>query len=159
VNDAEFGAFFERRYTGACRFAAGMVGPDGAEDAAQDAFYKFYLVRGRLRAEADPAPYFYKILARTCLKVHRRRRLWAAVCHLLPVRKGRETADPERAATVFRSFSPRERAVFVLTEFRDFSDAEAARALGMAEATLRVHRHRARQKILRWEEESHAASL
>lgn len=159
MSDAEFGAFFEQRYTEACRFAAGMVGPDGAEDAAQDAFYKFYLVRGRLREGTDPAPYFYKILARTCLKTLRRRRLWAAVRHLLPVRKGREAADPEGAATVFRSFSPRERAVFLLTEYRNFTDPEAARTLGMAEATLRVHRHRVRQKILKWEEESHAASL
>lgn len=159
MNEEEFGAFFKARYTEACRFAAGMVGTDGAEDAAQDAFYKFYLVRGRLREDSDPTPYFYKILARTCLKVLRRRRLWAAVCHLLPVRKGREVTDPEGAATVFRSFSPRERAVFLLTEYRNFTDPEAAKALGMAEATLRVHRHRVRQKILRWEEESHAASF
>jgi len=159
VNEVEFGVFFKERYTEACRFAAGMVGPDGAEDAAQDAFYKFYLVRGRLRAETDPTPYFYRILSRTCLKVLRRRRLWAAVQHLLPVRKGREVTDPEGAATVFRSFSPRERAVFLMTEYRNFTDPEAARALGMAEATLRVHRHRVRRKIQRWEEESHATSL
>ena len=159
MNEAEFGIFFKARYIEACRFAAGMVGPDGAEDAAQDAFYKFYLVRVRLRAEVDPTPYFYRILSRTCLKVLRRRRLWAAVQHLLPVRKGLEAADPEGAATVFRSFSPRERAVFLLTEYRNLTDPEAARALGMAETTLRVHRHRVRQKILRWEEESHAASI
>lgn len=159
MDEKAFEEFFKAQYTPACRFAAGMVGPGAAEDAAQEAFTKLYLVRGRIREVNDPAPYFYRILVRTCLKVLRRRRLWAAVRHLLPVRKGQGEPDPEEAATVFRSFSPRERAVFLLTEYRDFSDPEAARALGMAETTLRVYRHRLRRKIRQWEEENHAASF
>lgn len=60
-------------------------------------------------------------------------------------------ADPEESRLLRRAIgrlSPRQRAAFLLHEWMGYSFEEAGRALGVKEATARVHAHRARE-ILR----------
>lgn len=152
MDDAAFEAFFRAHFIPACRFAAGMVGSGAAEDAAQEAFFRLLTRWRRLRDPARPEPYFYRILSSHCLNVLRRRRLWRRISHLFrpaPFIPHQEPDDPKRMLDLL---SPKERAMFMLTEVSALSDADAAVSLDIAESTLRVLRHRIRRKLSFMEE-------
>src|SRR5512136_1541142 len=101
MDEKAFESFFNAHYLQACRFAAGLVGFDGAEDLAQEAFYRLYLSRGKLQQDADPVPYFYGILSNTGLNLLRRKRIWDRVRLLLPSPRPQAASDPQTAAAAF----------------------------------------------------------
>ena len=148
-----FETLFPDHYPGACRFARGLVGAAEAEDAVQDAFARMYEQRDRLPELRRPEAFLFRILYRVCLNRLRRRSVWARVSGLLHLRSaGPQPGDGEELRGVWGRFTPREKAVFFLVDYRNWEPDEAARALGMSPATLRVHRHRIRRKITDWEE-------
>ena len=150
--DAGFETFFREHHLRACRFACALVGAAEAEDAVQEAFYRLYLRRGRLDGLDNPAAYFFRILFNRCRTILRRRQFRETVRGLF--RTASSGGAPDAALElrqVWETLTPRERAVFVLMDYQGWTAAETGAALGMAAATVRVHRHRLREKIQRWE--------
>lgn len=152
MNQADFDVFFTGRYARASRFACALVGAADAEDAVQDAFTRLLLRWNRCGDVLNLEAYFFRILYNICRTRLRRRRFRQTVLVLF---RPPAAADPPGGepslSDVWRTFSPREQAVFFLVDYQGWQPEEAARTLGMAPATLRVHRHRLRQKIVQWE--------
>ena len=150
-----FAAFFQRNHLAACRFACALVGGAEAEDAVQEAFVRLHLRQRRLPAVENPEAFFYRILYNVCRTLLRRRQVRTTLVGWLgrpdppqPPGAGLELSE------AWRTLSPRERAIFYLMDYRGWDAAAVADALGMRPATVRVHRHRLRGKILEWEAES-----
>jgi len=150
--EAGFETFFREHHLRACRFACALVGAAEAEDAVQEAFYRLYLKRDRLAGLDNPGAYFFRILYNRCRTALRRRKLRETVRGWFQAgaRPGAPDAGLE-LRQVWETFTPRERAVFVLMDYQGWDAAATATALGMAPATVRVHRHRLREKIQQWE--------
>ena len=141
-----FGANRERLHS-----AVWLVARDRheAEEVAQDAFLKVWERWDRVRRLDDPEGYLF----RTAMNLLRNRRRRAAVA----VRRFlRPSAQVDRLATVedrdvvvraIRSLTPRQRAALVLVDLLDLPSEEAARALGVRPATVRVLAARARSAL------------
>ena len=138
-----------------------------ADEAVQDAFVKVFTHITSYREELPFEVWFTRILVNACLdmrKARARRLRW-----VLPV--GRPSNDPppqeavdqersaedrlvgrvrmrEIAAAVDR-LPDRQRTVFMLTHFGGQSTSQVSAALGLSEATVRVHLFRAVRKLRR----------
>jgi len=144
-----YGALVERSWTDLVRLARAVLARgDDAEDLVQET-----LVEGwrRLKALRDPAR--FDVWIRRALV----RRCWRAL-RARPMRRDREPAEPQSAALdpvaldarrLLGRLPPRQRAAFYLTEVEGLSAGEAGAVLGLAAATVRVHRHFARRSLRR----------
>ncbi len=142
---------------------------DAARDVVQDtllqAFRKWHQFEGR----SDPATWLYTIAARVCRRRHRRRAGEPAVMEpldeLLPPASGpivdvSRLSDPEAAFTSAAMQEAVKRAIaelplnfrmsLVLVDIAEMSTAEAARILGLKEATVKTRVHRARLKLRKY---------
>ncbi len=149
-----FDTFFRRHHLAACRFACAIVGGAEAEDAVQEAFVRLHLRQRRLPAVENPDAFFYRILYNVCRTLLRRRRVRATLAGWLGRPESPRPGAGLELSQAWRILSPRERAIFYLMDYRGWDVAAAAAALGMRPATVRVHRHRLRGKIVDWEAES-----
>ncbi len=149
-----FETFFRQHHLAACRFACALVGGAEAEDAVQEAFVRLHLRQRRLPAVENPEAFFYRILYNVCRTLLRRRRVRAALAGWLGRPEPPRPGAGLELSQAWRILSPRERAIFYLMDFRGWDMAAVAAALGMRPATVRVHRHRLRSKIVNWEAES-----
>ncbi|WP_188111119.1 SigE family RNA polymerase sigma factor [Nocardioides antri] len=143
-----FDAWVEARVPALVRFAYLVTGSqDDAEDAVQSALAnaceKWSWVGGR----EDPDAYVRRMVVNAHISAWRRSgRRESPVAEV----RGTETSDP--AATVVRhdavwrtcaGLPPQQRAAVVLRFYEDLEYAEIAEILGVAEATVRSHVHRA----------------
>jgi RNA polymerase sigma-70 factor (ECF subfamily) len=162
-------AAFERivaRHAGAVfRIAAGILGPDEAEDAAQEAFVRIHQGLARFGGEASLATWIYRIATNVALtRARRRRRLRifrrlsgapeAATQDLGPAENA---IVDERQAAVRRAIAAlpeKERAVVILRGIEGLSFDEVARALGIkrptAESRMARAKERLREALARW---------
>ena len=139
---------------------------DGAEsdEAVQDAFVKAYSHLSTFREELPFEVWFTRILVNGCLdlrKARARRTRW-----VLPMSSPAESppADPpaiqpspedrvlstERAGHIAKAIEKlpdRQRAVFTMCHVADQTTSEVSQALGLSEATVRVHLFRAVRKL------------
>ena len=154
VKEKEFEEFFESHYVRACRFACAMVGEGSAEDAAQEAFYKLLRKsRGVGRIENMQA-YFYRVLYNVCVDMTNRKGLWRKIRHLfLPSPAAPHREEERDLKNAWFDLSPAQKEIFLLVDYAGLDEASAARTLKIAPSTLRVQRHRIRQKIRRWEDQ------
>jgi RNA polymerase sigma-70 factor (ECF subfamily) len=135
-----------------------------ADEAVQDAFVKVFTHIASYREEYPFEVWFTRILVNGCLdlrKARARRLRWA-----LPMSSPVETApvDPpaaqpspedrvissERAgqiAAAIEKLPDRQRAVFTMCHVADQTTSEVSQALGLSEATVRVHLFRAVRKL------------
>jgi RNA polymerase sigma-70 factor (ECF subfamily) len=135
-----------------------------ADEAVQDAFVKVFTHIASYREEYPFEVWFTRILVNGCLdlrKARARRLRWA-----LPMSSPVEAApvDPpaaqpspedrvlssERAghiAAAIEKLPDRQRAVFTMCHVADQSTSEVSQALGLSEATVRVHLFRAVRKL------------
>jgi RNA polymerase sigma-70 factor (ECF subfamily) len=135
-----------------------------ADEAVQDAFVKVFTHIASYREEYPFEVWFTRILVNGCLdlrKARARRLRWA-----LPMSSPVETApvDPpavqpspedrvissERAgqiAAAIEKLPDRQRAVFTMCHVADQTTNEVSQALGLSEATVRVHLFRAVRKL------------
>jgi RNA polymerase sigma-70 factor (ECF subfamily) len=134
-----------------------------ARDVSQDAFVRLYLAAGRFDGRSRFSTWFYRVVVNLCLDRQRRLRGWRG---WLRRDQGPDDADdglvdrqpaaavaPEehldRERAVKRLWeavdrlSPRQRATVLLYAQEELPTAEIAAVLGCAEATVRVHLHRA----------------
>jgi RNA polymerase sigma-70 factor, ECF subfamily len=137
-----------------------------ADEAVQDAFVKVYMHITTYREHLPFEVWFTRILVNGCLDVRKargRRLRWA-----LPLTVSAElpsidppTPEPspedvlvasERARQITQAVDrlpDRQRTVFTLSHIAEQSTAEIGRALGLSEATVRVHLFRAIRKLRR----------
>jgi RNA polymerase sigma factor (sigma-70 family) len=127
--------------------------PAAAEDLAQEAFARTLAHWWRVRRGASPAGYAY----RTAFHLLARR---PAASAALPADAGAPQAGPEGLATTRTAveqrlavMSPRRRACAVACLVAGVSVADAARALGIAEGTVRKHLDEARADLRDWLDE------
>jgi len=160
---AELVAFHQRR---ASRIAYQYL-RDAAEadEAVQDAFVKVF---SRITSYHEAWPFevwFTRILINGCLdrrKARTRRERWFVGGGLSSAQEaraaaGRPGADPEhqllarerraRVAAAIDRLDGRQRTVFMLCHFGDFSPREVSAMTGLNESTVRVHLFRAARKL------------
>jgi RNA polymerase sigma-70 factor (ECF subfamily) len=120
-----------------------------AEEVMQDAFLRLWERWDRVESLDDPEGYLY----RTAMNVFRSRKRRAA----LALRRLGQAPPPddlldsiERREVLVKalaSLTPRERAAVVMTDVLGFSSQEAAKALGIKSATVRVLASRGRARM------------
>ena len=139
--------------------------PHDADEAVQDAFVKVFVNIRTYRDELPFEAWFTKILVNACLdtrKARGRRLQWFVPSD--PDSAGGAALDPparehspeqrvladERAQQITKAVGTlpdRQRLVFTLCQVDDCTPAEVNQALGLSEATVRVHLFRAVRKL------------
>ena len=153
-----FDAWADRLYGLALRL---LRDPAAAEDVVQESFVKLIANAGRLEGRARLATWLYRVVYNASIDRLREQK------RLVPVpEEGDEAAVPMPSLLVDFSLSPEEmlrdaetrqaledaigslapalRAAFLLRDVEGLSTAEAAEALSISEANLKVRLHRAR---------------
>ncbi len=132
------------------RFARSVTGDADAEDVVQDSLVTAWEKLGALKSpEAFPS-WVLRIVARVAFR-HARRRFrftpLAAAENLSDPGsdRDRESIDVEHVLSLL---PPRQRAVMHLTVIEGMSDSEIGASLGIAAASVRSHRRRARETLL-----------
>jgi RNA polymerase sigma-70 factor (ECF subfamily) len=148
-------AFVERLrplLAAAHRLAYGMLqGSHEAEDAVQEAIFKAWRARSRVRPDADLKPWFLKIVANEC-RQRLRRRWWSVVKQdEVPVPAVADPApaweDASELREALRRLPHEQRLVLVLRYYLDLPLEEVARAIGTSEGAARARVHRALGKL------------
>jgi RNA polymerase sigma-70 factor (ECF subfamily) len=156
------GAFFEewgdRLYGLALRL---LRDPAAAEDVVQESFLKLMANAERLEGRARLATWLYRVVYNACIdRLREQKRLVpvpddadeAAVpmpsvlvdFRLSPEEMLRDAQTREALEEAIASLSPTLRAAFLLRDVEGLTTAEAADALSVSEANLKVRLHRAR---------------
>jgi RNA polymerase sigma-70 factor (ECF subfamily) len=135
-----------------------------ADEAVQDAFVKVFTHITTYRAHLPFEVWFTRILVNGCLDIRKargRRLRWALPVSAAPDMPALEPTAPqpspeaalvstERTREITRAVDllpERQRTVFTLCHIAEQSTAEIGRALGLSEATVRVHLFRAVRKL------------
>src|SRR5204862_1326895 len=145
---------------------------EGARDVSQDGFIRIWEAADRFRGDARFSTWFYRILVNLCLDHKRRGRWWTRVVtrdadrdpdatlverHPAPgPDPGEQASEAQTMARLWEAvhrLSPQQRAAVMLYAQEHLSTVEIADVLRVAEATVRVHMHRAvaavRQELAR----------
>ncbi len=127
------------------------------EDLAQEAFLRAFRAFPRfdVAREARPSTWLLTIATRLAIDAKRSRTITPQPLEAAERVAGTSTPETERARrelglAIERAageLSDDQRAVFVLAEFHDLSHAEIARAVGVAEATVKTRLFRAREHM------------
>ena len=175
VADREPGAFdllVERYQERAYRIAWSILRDrEGAKDCSQEAFLRLYDAAGSFAGQSRFSTWFYRILVNCALDQQRRGRGWRRLLawreaeapyeagtdpveqHPAPFVDPGDTMDEDRQMNQLWSevegLSPKQRAAVLLSCREGLSTKEVAGVLGMSEATVRVHMHRAFQTLRR----------
>lgn len=136
---------------------------EDARDLSQEAFVRLFQAAGSFRGRARFSTWFYRLLVNLCLDHRRKHRSWRQM-FAREERSGDDGAsalDEQAAVTVdpvdalghehvlarvwemAARLSPQQRAVLALHVQDDLPMSEVATVMGCAEATARVHLHRA----------------
>ncbi len=137
-----------------------------ADEAVQDAFIKVFVHITSYREDLPFEVWFTRILVNACLDLRKsrsRRLRWT-----VPMSSGNDTAPTDPAApeqtpeqrlvsreradeitAAVESLPDRQRTVFSLCHLAEQTTAEVSKALGLSEATVRVHLFRAVRKLRR----------
>jgi len=166
-DEAAFDRLVERYQGRAYRLAWSLLrNPEDARDVSQEAFLRVYQSAGRFRGDARFSTWFYRVLVNLCLDHRRRRRWWQqpvtqdrdedeALVERQPAREpdpGDRLAEEETMEQVWEAvhrLPPQQRAAVMLSVHEEMSTADIAAVLDCAEATVRVHLHRAVQALRR----------
>jgi RNA polymerase sigma-70 factor, ECF subfamily len=137
-----------------------------ADEAVQDAFIKVFIHITSYREDLPFEVWFTRILVNTCLDLRKsrsRRLRWAVPMSSTAEMPPNDPATPEptpeqrlvsseRAKEITAavdSLPDRQRTVFTLCHVAEQTTAEVSQALGLSEATVRVHLFRAVRKLRR----------
>ena len=162
-DDAAFDLLVARHQGRAYRLAWSLLrDAEDARDASQEAFIRVWEAAERFRGDARFSTWFYRILVNVCLDHKRRGRWWTRLVardadrdadESLVERQPAPDPDPgdqvSEAQTMARLWdavhrlSAQQRAAVILYGQEHLSTAEIAEVLRVAEATVRVHLHRA----------------
>lgn len=143
-----FGQLVEHHWTRLVRLARSVVGEAEAEDAVQDGLIQTWRKLSQLTEPKAFRGWVSRIVVRVCLRRARSRRTNLVPLEVAP--EPRSNPDPGTAMDVGRllsSLAPRQRAVMHLTVIEGLTDSEIAPLLGITAASVRTHRHRARERL------------
>ena len=135
-----------------------------ADEAVQDAFVKVFTHITTYREDLPFEVWFTRILVNGCLdmrKARARRLRWALPMSVPSERPAAEPVAPQQTpeqqlvssergreiAAAVHQLPDRQRTVFTLCHIAEQSTAEVSQALGLSEATVRVHLFRAVRKL------------
>jgi RNA polymerase sigma-70 factor (ECF subfamily) len=132
---------------------------EDAEDIVQDTFARAWRQLERYDATRPFAPWFFTILRNVARNASRWDRRW----NVISLTDEAIVTDPpdmndgpddlhrldtaERIRAALDELSPMQRACFRLTSIEGFASAEAGAMLGVSDATVRVHAHRAKKAL------------
>ena len=142
-----------------------------ADEAVQDAFIKVFTHITSYREDLPFEVWFTRILVNACLDLRKsrsRRLRWAmpmsSAADVLPPDPATPEPTPEQRlvsrerareiTAAVDSLPDRQRTVFTLCHLAEHTTAEVSQALGLSEATVRVHLFRAIRKLRRLLEQS-----
>lgn len=128
---------------------------DEAEDVVQEAYFRALRKLESYDSERPFPPWFFTILRNVARNVAEARGRWrfVPVPEELPAGGTDPATDAEHRGAIERidealeSLSPMQRACFRLCEGEGFRSTEVGDMLGVSEATVRVHVHRARKAL------------
>jgi RNA polymerase sigma-70 factor, ECF subfamily len=163
-DEAAFDVLMERYQQRAFRLAWSVLRhAEDARDLSQEAFIRLWEVAGSFKGRSRFSTWFYRLLVNLCLDHRRKHRWWHEVFRReeragddesSPLERepapavdpveilGRE-GDLARVWDAAARLSPQQRAVLVLHVQEELGMSEVADVMGCAEATARVHLHRA----------------
>ena len=163
-DEAAFEALVSRYQQRAYRLAWSILrDAEDARDLSQEAFVRLFQTAGSFRGRARFSTWFYRLLVNLCLD-HRRKHRWWRQVFAREERAGPDEAsslDQQPAVTtdpadvlgreqtlaaiwdLVGHLSPQQRAVLALHVQEELPMSEVASVMGCAEATARVHLHRA----------------
>ncbi|WP_436497159.1 RNA polymerase sigma factor [Actinokineospora sp. HUAS TT18] len=132
------------------RFAGQLcASSQDAEDAAQEALIVLYRKIGSLRASAALASWMFRIVRHECLR--RARRLFDHHDEPGPVASAEDEAlrrlDAERVAEAIRALPDIQRRVLIMRDVLGHPGRAVADALGLSNAAMKSHLHRARTAL------------
>jgi RNA polymerase sigma factor (sigma-70 family) len=146
----DFESFFRAEYRSLCQALLLLVGDAfEAEEIAQETMTRVLERWDRVGAMDSPTGYAY----RTALNLQRKRLRRLAVRarrRLAPVPVGDigpEAGDRQDVRRALASLPDGQRAALILVDWLDMDTEEAARALGIEPASVRVRLHRARSSL------------
>lgn len=148
--NADFDALFLEHYHRVVAIAAAIVDSrETAEDVAQDAFAEALVRWSRLSTYERPDLWIIRVAKQRAWKVARGNK------RLLPLnsddREGSQQPDSP-AISIHRELmqlSPSQRATIVMHDLYGYRFSEIGRVLGCSEATVRVHLHRGRRRLIK----------
>ncbi len=123
-----------------------------AEDATQQAFLKAYQSLGSLQKEASLKAWLYSIARNVCIDKTRR---WKRFLQLLPAVQPDTLVEPRLTALgkglleLIQALPTKQREVFILRHWHDFSTAEVASLLSLSSGTVKTHLKRAVDSLRR----------
>ena len=131
---------------------------EDAEDIVQDTFARTWRELARYDAARPFGPWFFTILRNVARNASRWDRRWTMISLTDEVIADEPRAtndetdaldrlDVDRIHAALAELSPMQRACFRLTGIEGFASAEAAAMLGISDATVRVHAHRAKRAL------------
>lgn len=130
---------------------------EDAEDIVQEAFARAWRELRRYDPGRPFAPWYFTILRNVARNATRRDRRWNTVPltdeiaadqgHDIDDRDVAEFDVADRIHDALDGLSPMQRACFRLTIIEGFASGEAGAMLGVSDATVRVHAHRARKAL------------
>ncbi len=129
------------------RLARAVAGDAEAEDVVQEALIVAWRKLPALRDSSKLGPWLARIVYRRAVRRARRERRPKAA---KPLPEPCVTPDPAAGIDVWnilRRLAPRQRAVLQLTVVEGMTDAEIGTLLGIAPASVRSHRRRARERV------------
>jgi RNA polymerase sigma factor (sigma-70 family) len=139
---------YRERYVGFRNALAPVVGSrDAARDVVQEAFAQALRDGKKLRRQESLAPWVWKIAWRIALHERLHATNGDEPPPDLSLAAAEADKDPDLDAAV-RSLPPKRRAVVFLRYFADFSYAEIAEALGIAEGTVAASLAQAHSALL-----------
>jgi RNA polymerase sigma-70 factor (ECF subfamily) len=150
-DSAAFDELVVRRRGELVRLARKLLASENeAEDIAQETLAHAWTSLPSLRDPGRFLPWLRRALVRRAVRLARRRRVERRDEPPPRLELAAPGSPPElrlAIAAALRALTPRQRAVFVLTEVDGCSSAEAANRLGTAPATIRAHRFLARLRM------------
>lgn len=155
-----YGRLVEIHWASLVRLARSVVGDGDAEDVVQDALVHAWAKLRGLREPTHFAAWISRVVMRACLRRKRRGLRPLSLSEMSRSEtegfEASATSAPDAGIDLERSLAvlaPRQRAVLHLTVVEGMSDSEIADRLGIRAASVRSHRRRARQRLIRlWKE-------
>ncbi len=148
---AAFSRLVELHWSWLVRFARSVVGEAEAEDCVQDGLVAAWTKLSGLRQPDAFRAWILRTVSRLAFRRARRSARHVSIDEATDAQDpaaafGTETVDVEAVLAVL---APRQRAVMHLTVIENMSDSDISAALGLAAASVRSHRRRAREMLLR----------
>jgi RNA polymerase sigma-70 factor (sigma-E family) len=150
VVDDQFTELFLAHAGRLVRLAA-LLGDQDPEDAAAEAFCKFYKARRRLRADDRPVGYLNRILVNEVRDRQRRRNVERRDAHLVAVPDttgpGSDLGDRDLVVRALATLPQRQREVLVLRYWLDLPMADIAATLGIGVGTVKSQLSRGLDRV------------